>query len=150
MEECFGELYCLPLNEGKWNQDIIQKMSILNCSFNNEITNELPNGINISYINHNSFKLGKEISSFIIRSYLIKYIGHINGNGEYYSYLAPVNIFLDSIDRSYSTLINQTAIENMKTILNHPHFSTCKSIDDIKELISTVKDLNLRFIYPDL
>ena len=50
MEECFGELYCLPLNEGKWNQDIIQKMSILNCSFNNEITHEIPNGINISLL----------------------------------------------------------------------------------------------------
>ena len=145
MEECFGELYCLPLNEGKWNQDIIQKMSILNCSFNNEITHEIPNGINISYINHNSFKLGEEISSFIIRSYLIKYISHINVNGENYSYLAPVNIFLESIDRSYSTLINQNAIENMKTILNHPHFSTCKTIDDIKKEIQSVKDLNLRF-----
>ncbi len=145
MGECFGELYTLPSSQGEWLDNLIERMSSLKCSFG-EKTEVLPNGIDLSYTNDSGEYIGKEISSFCTRSYLIRYIGVIKPDGTYYSYLAPVNIVIHSIDRNYSKLINKEAVESMKTILNHPHFDQCKSVGNIKEWIHLVKDLNLRFI----
>ena len=145
MEECFGELYTLPSSQGEWLDNLIERMSRLKCSFG-EKTEVLPNGIDLSYTNDDGEKIGKEISSFCTRSYLIRYIGAIKSDGAYYSYLAPINIVIHSIDRNYSNLINEEAVENMKSILNHPHFDKCKSVDDIQNWLPFVKDLNLRFI----
>ena len=145
MEECFGEIYTLPRSQGEWLDNLIERMSLLKCSFGEKIEG-LPNGINLSYTNNFGEQIGKEISSFCTRSYLIRYIGVIKPDGTYFRYLAPVNIVINSIDRNYTKLINKEAVESMKSILNHPHFDQCKSVGDIKECIHLVKDLNLRFI----
>ena len=145
MEECFGELYTLPSSQGEWLDNLIERMSILRCSFE-EKTENLPNGIDLSYTNLFGEQIGKEISSFSARSYLIRYLGVIKPDGTYFSYLAPVNIVIHSIDRNYTKLINKEAVESMKTILNHPHFDKCKNVGDIKEWTHLVKDLNLRLI----
>ena len=147
MKESFGKLYCLPdiKNNGEWTNHLIKRISKLRCSFEEE-TETLPNGIDISYSYNTKNKLGEKISNFLVRSYVIKYITLLTTDGGTASYLSPINIVLDKIDRKYNSIINKEAVESIKWILNHPHFNTCKSIQNIEEAITTVNDLNLRFL----
>ena len=145
MQETRGEIYTLPSSKGIWLDNIIKRMSSLYCTFE-EKTDTLPNGINLSYKNISGEQIGPEISSFIMRSYIIKKVLTVNIDGKKTFYLSPVNIVIDSIDRSYTKLINKKAVDNIKIILNNHHFKQCKNVDDIKEWIHLVKDLNLRFL----
>ena len=71
MQETRGEIYTLPSSKGIWLDNIIKRMSSLYCTFE-EKTDTLPNGINLSYKNISGEQIGPEISSFIMRSYIIK------------------------------------------------------------------------------
>ena len=124
-------------------------LSILYCNFG-EITGDLPNGINIystplMNMNIDEYKLGIDISKFLVNSYLTEYIYKYNVDGSQISYLSPINIVLDSIDREFITIINKECIENIKSIINHPNFMGCKNIEEIKKCILLVKELNNRF-----
>lgn len=148
--ECFGELYCLKSdNYGKWIEDIKYRISKLYCVMNGKKTSKVPNGINIIHkpdnnIDNDVQRLGLDIASFLVRSQITKRRSKISEE-EVITYLTPVNIILDSIDRDYTTLINHKAVQNIITILNHPHFKGCNSIKEIQDMIPTVKDLNGRF-----
>ena len=148
MEEHYGELYCLPnYYNGEWNDNLIHEMSELKIIFE-EITDKLPNGINIKINNEqsNTDLLGNVISSFLIRSYLIKYLAKYGTDGASISYLSPVNIILDSIDGKYPNLVSEKTIQNIISILNHPHFENSYSIYDLQCKLLSVKNLNSRFI----
>lgn len=164
-EEPFGELYCLKTDDftpeeqleiekmNTWNQKIVRKMSTLHCEFTTP-SHILPNGINvvqkkhINLFNPGIFELGKGISKFILNTYLVKRIVKVDEtNGEkILTYNSPVNVFLDKIDKQFVSILNNSSIESIKSILNHPHFTGCKSVQDIQNRIPTVKDLNKRFI----
>ncbi len=169
MEASYGKLFHLPPVEdtcGKWNQQLINKLGSLYCYFE-EKNKSLPNGINIFNKKNGWMEeeeglqpLGEYISSFLVNSYLVKNItitcygdmsnseDEDNGGDDdtgIITYLSPVNIVIDTIDRNYTSIINKEAISSIKTILNHPAFNKCTSLNDIKKVIPTIQNLNDRF-----
>ena len=105
------------------------------------------NGINI--LNKNAMvlkeeQLGKVIASFIVNSYIDVPIVK-EEDGITIRFKSPVNIFLEELDHDFTSVINKEGIESIKTILNHPHFQDCHSIDDIESRIQTVSNLLDRF-----
>ena len=153
IEESSGELYTLPyLVIGKWLQERLNQISKLFCSFG-EKSESLPNGIDI-YKTHRGYKknqqhVGINIALFLVSAYLVKNFIRIKGIDERISYIKPINIVLETLDSDSDsdniTKINQSCIESMKTILNHPHFENCREIEDIIQSFPSVKDLNHRF-----
>ena len=148
MSECFGELYSLPSNcDGAWNKRLIRILSELHCSFG-ERTQMTPNGIGVTRIRdtHNSQnRIGSVIASFIISSYITRHRVKFNGDGGKFTYLSPVNIVLETIDREFISTINEECLEGIISVLNHPHFEGCTSVKEIEARISSIKNLNDRF-----
>ena len=141
-EENFGKLYCLKDGgKGEWIQGVISIISLLNYGFN-EVTEDLPNGINIIYdpLKRDNV-IGDTISSFLVRCYVIKRFTIRKDNGEQLLYLSPVNLILDT----YLNKEKSCCLDSIRTILNHPHFQGCKSIEDITKKIDDVNDFNMRF-----
>lgn len=141
-EENYGALYCLEDGgRGEWLQGVISIISLLNYDFK-EVTDHLPNGINIIYdpLKRDNV-IGEVISSFLVRCYIIRRITIIKDSGEKFSYLSPVNLILDT----YLNKKNSSCLDSIRTILNHPHFQGCKSIEDITKKIDDVEDFNTRF-----
>ena len=133
----YGKLYILNNNiEGKWIKNVIRLLNTLYCNFIDKCE-EYENGIQIN-LKYEGFILSTTISIFLINCYLMKYEEVYNNDGEKFSYLSPVNIVLDEINNTDSCL------NGINTILNHPHFEGCKSINDINNRISTVPNLNDR------
>ena len=136
---------------GEWMLEVIHKISNLYCTFG-EITINLQNGIDVSETPiqpTNTYKLGEYMSTYIVKSYLdlVQYIIDEEDDFTVVSYISPVNIVLDSvkINDDKEIIINWNCLENIKTILNHPYFSKCKNLDDLKFQISQVPDLNRRY-----
>ena len=148
-ENSYGSLYYLEYSlEGEWMNKINNMISSLYCKFEEE-TNILPNGINLNqrydYKDKNIYKLDKELSSFLLRCYMIKNLHKIDSDGILCNYKAPVNLVLNYIDRDYVSIINKKCVEQIKTILNHPTFYGCKSLNEIKSRFLNIKLLNERF-----
>tara|TARA_B100000579_G_scaffold112214_1_gene89755 strand:+ start:3088 stop:3615 length:528 start_codon:yes stop_codon:yes gene_type:complete len=143
----YGNLFQYQYDySGKWIQGLIQRISSLSCDFGEE-TNILLNGINVSLrknIMDNNL-LGKEISQFIVCSYMVKNKVKRCKDGAKITYLSPVNLVLDTVNLHYTSIVNKEVIESIITILNHPHFKGCCSIEDIQKKIALVDDLNERF-----
>ena len=139
MLESYGKIYKLDNNiKGKWIKNIINNISNLYINFIEE-TKENPNGIKAD-IKYRGFKnkIGKELSIFLVNCYIIKRIKKSNLNGEVFIYLTPVNLILDSINNKSNYL---KVIDN---IFNHPDFKNCKDINELKEKIKEVENLNNR------
>lgn len=136
---------------GEWMLQLINKISNLYCNFG-EITINLQNGIDVSespvHLN-NTYKLDEYISTYIVKSYidLVQYIIDEEDDNTLISYISPVNIVLESVEinNDKEIIINWNCLESIKTILNHPYFSKCKNLDDLKFQISQVPDLNRRY-----
>lgn len=148
-ESSYGSLYYLENDlEGEWINKINIMISSLYCKFEEE-TKELPNGINLipkyNYRENNLYKLDKEVSSFILRCYMIKNLSKVDADGLLCNYRAPVNLVLNYINKEYVSIVNKRCVEQIKTILNHPIFSGCRTINDIKSRFMNVKHLNERF-----
>ena len=132
---------------GKWITGLIEKISSLSCDFGVTST-RLINGINVSIrkgiLDDPKDHLGEEISKFIVCSYMEKNMVKYLKTGGNITYQPVVNLVLDTIDKDYTSIVNKDAVESIITILNHPHFSGCNSIEDIKDRLSTVEKLNNR------
>ena len=141
--ENYGELYCLEkTGQGEWMDKIIKLIAGLKCIFGGN-TPELPNGISVTKRDVHGVLIGTILSSFLLRTYIIKvYKKYVDDNQDL-SYLSPINLILDAYN-SYEDYGIQI-INSIETILNHPHFSNCKSIDDICKKIIDIKHLNRRF-----
>ena len=143
----YGDLFHYQFDySGEWIQGLIQRISYLSCDFE-EPSNNLLNGINVSLRNNmvDNNLLGKEISQFMVCSYMVQNIVKKCKDGAKITYLSPVNLVLDTINVQYTSIVNKEVIESIVTILNHPHFKGCCSIEDIQKKISSVDDLNGRF-----
>ena len=143
----YGNLFQYKYDySGEWIQGLIQRISYLSCDFGEE-TKDLLNGINVSLRNNmvDNNLLGKEISQFMVCSYMVQNIVKKCKDGAKITYLSPVNLVLDTINVQYTSIVNKEVIESIVTILNHPHFKGCCSIEDIQKKISSVDDLNGRF-----
>ena len=143
----YGNLFQYQYDySGKWIQGLIQRISSLSCDFE-EPSNNFLNGINVtlrkSMMDNNL--LGKEISQFMVCSYMVKNKVKKCKDGAKITYLSPVNLVLDTINVQYTSIVNKEVIESIVTILNHPHFKGCCSIEDIQKKIASVDDLNGRF-----
>ena len=143
MLDSYGKLYILDNNiKGKWIKNIINIISKLYYS-SVEKSKKFPNGIKVD-TKYKGFKnkIGEGLSTFLVKCYIIRRIKKSKLNGEVFIYLTPVNTILDSINNKRDYL------KEIDTIFNHPHFKDCKNIDEIKEMIKKVEDLNNRkFIY---
>ena len=143
----YGDLFHYQFDySGEWIQGLIQRISYLSCDFGEE-TKDLLNGINVSLRNNmvDNNLLGKEISQFMVCSYMVQNIVKKCKDGAKITYLSPVNLVLDTINVQYTSIVNKEVIESIITILNHPHFKGCCSIGDIQKKIPSVGDLNERF-----
>ena len=143
----YGDLFHYQFDySGEWIQGLIQRISYLSCDFGEE-TKDLLNGINVSLRNNmvDNNLLGKEISQFMVCSYMVQNIVKKCKDGAKITYLSPVNLVLDTINVQYTSIVNKEVIESIITILNHPHFKGCCSIEDIQKKIASVDDLNGRF-----
>ena len=143
----YGNLFQYQYDySGEWIQGLIQRISYLSCDFGEE-TKDLLNGINVSLRNNmvDNNLLGKEISQFMVCSYMVKNKVKKCKDGAKITYLSPVNLVLDTINVQYTSIVNKEVIESIITILNHPHFKGCCSIGDIQKKIASVDDLNGRF-----
>ena len=143
----YGDIFHYKFDySGEWIQGLIQRISYLSCDFGEE-TKDLLNGINVSLRNNmvDNNLLGKEISQFMVCSYMVKNKVKKCKDGAKITYLSPVNLVLDTINVQYTSIVNKEVIESIVTILNHPHFKGCCSIEDIQKKISSVDDLNGRF-----
>ena len=143
----YGNLFQYQYDySGEWIQGLIQRISYLSCDFE-EPSNNLLNGINVtlrkSMMDNNL--LGKEISQFMVCSYMVKNKVKKCKDGAKITYLSPVNLVLDTVNVQYTSIVNKEVIESIVTILNHPHFKGCCSIEDIQKKIASVDDLNERF-----
>tara|TARA_B100001029_G_C15039711_1_gene442710 strand:- start:235 stop:762 length:528 start_codon:yes stop_codon:yes gene_type:complete len=143
----YGHLFQYQYDySGEWIQDLIRRISSLSCEFE-EPSSNLLNGINVSLrkgIMDNNL-LGKEISQFMVCSYMIKNKLKKCKDGAKLTYLSPVNLVLDTVNVHYTSIVNKEVIESIITILNHPHFKGCHSIGDIQKKIASVDNLNERF-----
>ena len=143
----YGNLFYYQFDySGEWIQGLIQRISSLSCEFGEE-SKDLLNGINVSLrksIMDNNL-LGKEISQFMVCSYMVKNMVKKCKDGAKITYLSPVNLVLDTINAQYTSIVNKEVIESIITILNHPHFKGCCSIGDIQKKIASVGGLNERF-----
>tara|TARA_Y100000996_G_C22012542_1_gene433354 strand:- start:14 stop:484 length:471 start_codon:yes stop_codon:yes gene_type:complete len=144
----FGKLYCSGDEiSGEWIEKVAKTVSNLRYSFE-ECSKELYNGINIYHADDeggSSDTLGMIISSFIINSKIKKNMTKYSDEGDVVEYTPIVNIFLESINDNSTSIINKEAIESIIIILNHPHFSGCKSIEDIEKKIPSVNSFNSRY-----
>ena len=143
----YGNLFQYKYDySGEWIQGLIQRISSLSCDFG-EPSSNLLNGINVSLRKSmmDNNLLGKEISQFIVCSYMVKNMVKKCKDGAKITYLSPVNLVLDTINAQYTSIVNKEVIESIVTILNHPHFKGCHSIGDIQKKIASVDDLNGRF-----
>lgn len=141
--ENYGELYCLEkTGQGEWMNKIIKLIAGLKCIFG-ENTPELPNGISVTERDDQGVLIGTILSSFLLRTYIIKVYKKYVEDNQVFSYLSPINLILNAYN-SYEDYGKKT-INSVETILNHPHFSNCKSIDDICKKIIDIKHLNRRF-----
>ena len=148
--ECsYGRLFHHEIDyKGKWIKDLIQRISQLHCMFG-EITSNNANGIYI----HNPAdiftlgqSLGEEIAKCMVSSYITKNVlKYGDTRDEYFTIKRTVNMVLFNVDREFVTLIDKKTIECIITILNHPHFTGCKTIDDIQNKIPSISNLNDRF-----
>ena len=86
-------------------------------------------------------KLGVNIANFLINAYIIRIQSVYKDDGESFTYLSPVNLVLDTLDKDFISLINKECIASIKSILNHPHFSECKNQKHISDACSSVKEL---------
>ena len=139
MTNTYGLLYKLDNNvEGKWIKNIINIISKLYYS-SVEKSKNFPNGIKVD-TKYKGFKnkIGEDLSTFLVKCYIIKRIKKSKPNGEVFIYLTPVNTILDTISNKSDYL------KEIDTIFNHPHFKDCKNIDEIKEKIKEVENLNNR------
>ena len=143
----YGNLFQYQFDySGAWIQGLIQRISSLSCEFEGP-SDGLWNGINVSLrksIMDNNL-LGKEISQFMVCSYMVKNKVKKCKDGAKITYLSPVNLVLDTVNVQYTSIVNKEVIESIVTILNHPHFKGCHSIGDIQKKIASVDDLNGRF-----
>ena len=145
----YGKLYHHRADiTGEWMQGLIQRIGSLSCEFFVESDN-LMNGIKVSLHQKGTLNkdlLGKEIAEFMVCSYVIKHrIKVCTETGATMSFLPHVNIVLDTINNNYITIVNKEVIESINTILNHPHFEGCDSIEKIQHKIQSVEGLNGRF-----
>ena len=127
----------LPDYSGKWIQSLIKRISRMSCMFG-DTTKNLPNGINVQNckdIYSVDKAMGDEVAKFMVGTYITKN-----------SCRRVVNIVLFNVDRDYISIVNKNVVESIITILNHPHFHGCHSIDDIKKKILSVENLNDRFV----
>ena len=134
---------------GEWIQSLIQRISTLSCEFHEESGNFM-NGINVSLRKKSVVDtkdiLGEEIAEFIVCSYVIKNKKKVCKDTEETMTFHPhVNIVLDTLNNDYVTIINKEAIESINTILNHPHFNGCDTIEEVQEAIQSVEELGGRF-----
>ena len=134
---------------GKWIQGLIQRISALSCEFDVESDNFM-NGINVSLRKKSVVDtkeiLGEEIAEFMVCSYVIKNRKKVcKDTGETMTFHPHVNLVLDTLDNNYVTIINKEVIESINTILNHPHFNGCNSIEEVQEAIQSVEELGGRF-----
>jgi len=139
MTNTYGLLYKLDNNvEGKWIKNIINIISKLYYS-SVEKSKNFPNGIKVD-TKYKGFKnkIGEDLSTFLVKCYIIKRIKKSKPNGEVFIYLTPVNTILDTINNKSDCL------KEIDIIFNHPHFKDCKDIDEIKEKIKEVENLNNR------
>ena len=139
MLDSYGKLYILDNNvKGKWIRNVIKNISNLYYS-SIEKSKDFPNGIKTD-IKYRGFKnrIGEELSKFLVNCYIIKKIKKSKPNGEVFIYLTPVNTILDTINNKSDCL------KEIDTIFNHPHFKDCKDIDEIKEMVKKVQNLNNR------
>ena len=155
----WGELFRNDINyDGKWIQGIIQEISAL-LIIHKKTTKHIPNGIHIGSSNIRYYnmaggflseeaeppKLGIEIDKFIVGSYITKRVLRYNPEpDEKFTTLNTINIVLNGINKN-SSLINKEVINNIITILNHPHFKGCNNVNDIQDKIQSVAYLNNRF-----
>tara|TARA_Y100001970_G_C14084382_1_gene776494 strand:- start:226 stop:975 length:750 start_codon:yes stop_codon:yes gene_type:complete len=147
----YGKLYCLEemvtwKKKGEWIKKVIKSLSTLYCNFT-KITNDLPNGIDIVSSNCSSStypEIGIELSSFLVRSYIMKRYKRVSlDNTETISYVSPVNLVLQSYDDN--DINNNRLIQAIKTILNHPDFSSSSSMEDLLRKTSFIKNFNKRY-----
>ena len=134
---------------GEWVQGLIQRISALSCEFHVESDNHI-NGINVSLRKKSVVDtddiLGEEIAEFMVCSYVIKNKKKVCKDSEETMTFHPhVNIVLDTLNNDYVTIINKEAIESINTILNHPHFKGCNSLEDVQGAIQSVEELGGRF-----
>ena len=143
----YGNLFHYQFDySGEWIQGLIQRISYLSCDFEEE-SKDLLNGINVSLRKSmmDNNLLGKEISQFMVCSYMVKNMVKKCKDGAKITYLSPVNLVLDTINVQYTSIVNKEVVESIVTILNHPHFKGCCSIGDIQKKIASVDGLNERF-----
>ena len=140
----FGRLFHHEIDyNGKWIKDLIRRISNLHCIFGEESSNN-PNGITI----HNpgdiftlGQSLGEEIAKCMVSSYVTKNVlKYGDTRDEYFTMKRIVNMVLFNVDREFVTLIDKKAIECIIIILNHPHFTGCKTIDDIQNKIPSISN----------
>ena len=148
-EGYYGRLFHHEIDyTGKWIKDLIQRISQLHCMFG-EITSNNANGIYI----HNpgdiftlGQSLGEDIAKCMVSSYVTNnFLKYGDTRDEYFTMKRTVNMVLFNVDRGFVTLIDKKTIECIITILNHPHFTGCKTINDIQNKISSISKLNDRF-----
>ena len=134
----YGKLYILNnYITGKWLNNVIQILTNLYCDFIKK-SDEYHNGIKIN-IDYEGNNISKNIAIFLVNCYIIKYEHIDKEDGEELIYLSPINIVLDRINRS------DYCLNEINTILNHPHFEGCTNINDINDKILTIPNLNNRF-----
>ena len=144
----YGNLFHYEFDySGEWIQGLIQRISYLSCDFEEE-SKDLLNGINVSLRKSimDDNLLGKEISQFLVCSYMVKNIVKKCKDGAKITYLSPVNLVLDTVNVNYTSIVNKEVVESIITILNHPHFKGCCSIEGIQKKLSSVDNLNERFV----
>ena len=139
MTNTYGHLYILDYSvKGTWIKNIINVISKLYYS-SVEKSKKFPNGIKVD-TKYKGFKnkIGEDLSTFLVKCYIIKRIKKSKPNGEVFIYLTPVNTILDTISNKSDYL------KEIDTIFNHPHFKDCKDIDEIKGMVKKVENLNNR------
>tara|TARA_Y100000590_G_C15122807_1_gene789360 strand:- start:20 stop:439 length:420 start_codon:yes stop_codon:yes gene_type:complete len=132
-----GKLYILHNNiKGEWIQNIIMLLSNLYCDFI-ERSEIYENGIKINMAYEGDI-ISNNMAIFFVNCYIMKEEEIYLDDGMI-TYFSPINIVLNEIN------VADNCLNEINTILNHPHFKGCTSINDINKKISSVPNLNDRY-----
>ncbi len=132
-------------SSGEWIQKIMNSFSHLYCCFNTN-TENYRNGICVTRTPEGE-PIDVELAEFLCNAYLEKNKVSTSSDEEYSAthtedYFNIVLEDCDEMDENYET-INQTSLNNMDTILNHPIFYGSKSINDLKQCIQAIEPIEV-------
>ena len=132
-----GKLYILDNDiKGKWIKNVIMLLNNLRCDFI-EKSKIYENGIKINMAYEGDI-ISNNMAIFLVNCYIMKE-EEIHLDDGMITYFSPVNIVLNEIN------IADNCLNEINTILNHPHFKDCNNINDINKKIFSVPNLNDRF-----